>query len=254
MSCGQLSTNPSSGGSSSYDGVWLLINGRGPQGPIDTSEDEITLEIRGREVSGGMTCNSYSGAAEIDGDLFRVRVGSTQIGCSNRFHKIDDSYLAALGVVDKAERQENELALSGSRADLKYQFVPPPPDAELVGTPWRINSLLYGPDPSSLASSAARASLIFKDDGTMSGSTSCRNFTAQWERNDGEILVQKFSPSGPCERNRKRDQDRHLIEVLSDGFAFKIDGMRLEILANDGELGAFYSAPCRFKPAVRCSM
>lgn len=258
VSCGQRSADPPLGGDNSlsgYDGVWLLVEGRGPQGPIDVSGEEVTLEITGREVRGGMACNSYFATAEIDGERFRPgNVASTAIGCKSRLHEIDNAYLAALRAVETAERRADELVLRGSQADLSYQFVPPPPDAELVGTSWRIHSLLFGRGPASSVSNAAPASLIFKDDGTMSGSTSCRDFTARWEQNGDEISVQNFSQSGTCIQRRNRDQDQHLIEVLDEGFLFEIDGMKLEVLDTDGELGAFYSAPCRLKPAIRCRL
>lgn len=243
------------GSPNTQEDVWLLVEGKGPEGRINASVDDIVLEIAGNRVRGGAACNSYDGQAQIDGTRFRISdVAVTEVGCKKQLHRIDEAYFAALTAVDTIEREGRELTLRGSQTLLFYELVPPPPDAPLVGTSWQIDSLLYGQGPDGWVSSATPASLRLGDDGTMSGSTGCRPFTARWKEEGNEILVEEFLPSGNCEEPHDRDQDQHLTSILGERFRFEIQGMRFEVLDEDGQVGAYYYAPCRLEPELRCRL
>lgn len=233
--CGQPGSEPAGSGgepSTSYDGTWQLVEGRGPDGDIPLIDGyRITLDIDGEVLGGIAACNNYYGTgAVIDGASFRLKGASiNEMGCRPDVHESESAYMTALMAARDIERNGDALTLTGSATELRFELTPPVPTADLVGTRWELESLIYGSGDDGAASSAQPAYLLLHDDGTLEGTTGCRALSGKWRETGDVILFTTFGAEGNCPEEL-REQDGHVVGALGDGFRPEIEGDRLTIV------------------------
>jgi heat shock protein HslJ len=237
--CGQPDAGPDA---PSYRGTWELVSGRGPDGEVALIEDyRITLQIDRTTAGGTAACNHYGGDVTIDGGSFRMRGASmTEMACRPDVMEAEAAYMAALGAAQTIAREGDTLVLAGDATELRFELVPPVPTADLIDTRWELESLISGGSGDSAVSSAAPAELLLDSDGTVSGSTGCRELDGEWIEDGDEILFTTFGADGTCPEELQ-DQDDHVVGVLGDGFTVEIDGDQLTV-SSSGGLGLVYRA------------
>ena len=250
--CGDPTAPGNSGGSSSsYDGSWRLVEGQGPEGPVPLVDGyRITLDLRDDQAQGTAACNSYGGEVEIDeGDFAMPQWSVTEMACRADVMNSEAAYLAALQNADSIARAEDELTLSGDDTELRYELVPPVPTADLIDTRWKLESLVHGKGLDSMSQGAAApADLVLRSDGTLIGSTGCRELYGEWTERGDEIHLSSFGAEGQCSA-RHRDQDDHVVNVIGDGFTVEIEENRLTVFSR-GNLGVSYLASDLFEPSA----
>lgn len=232
----------SNGSSSTYDGTWTLIEGRGPDGDVAVIDGyRVTLTIEGESISGTAACNGYFGDATIDGASFGVPgVGITEMGCRRDVMRAESAYVSALSEADTIGRDGNILTLTGNETELAFELEPPIPTADLVGTRWELEALVYGTGDDGFASSAEPAYLLLKKNGTIDGTTGCRDLYGEWTEAGDEIAFATFGAKGSCPEGLQ-EQDGHVVGVLGDGFTVEIEENRLSV-TSQGDLGLEYRA------------
>lgn len=224
------------GASASLDGQWQLQAGtnRGQPVPIVTGS-RITLNVDGTQVGGHAACNSYGGTIQIAGGSVVISALSmTEMACRENLMASEAAYLTALPQVTTATHSGNGLVLSGPQVELRYARVAPVANAPFVGTTWILESLISG---EAVSSTVAQATLRLGGDGTISASTGCREVTGRYTLSEGQVQVtldpyDTIGCAAPL-----GDQDTHILEVLSTGFAASIEGDRLTLTAGDKGLG-----------------
>jgi heat shock protein HslJ len=239
--CGQRTLPAEPGGpSSSYDGTWILVEGHGPQGDVPiVGGYRITLTIDGESISGTAACNSYDGEAAIDDTSFELSgAGMTEMGCKPNVTESQDRYMTALLAADKVALNGDTLTVSGKDTELLFEVLPPIPTAELIDTNWELETLLYGTGPEGMAASARPANLLLKSDGTLKGTTGCRDLYGDWKQDGDEIAFTTFGAEGNCPKEL-RDQDGLVVTVLGDGFTASIEEDRLTAIGQ-GDQGLVY--------------
>lgn len=224
-------------------GSWQLVNGHGPEGPIPILEGHaitLTFEEQGA-IGGTAACNHYFGDATIGGGSISISgVGASEMGCSpQQVMESERAYLQALPAVATYERTGDELVLTGPDTELVYERLAPPPTAELVGTRWELDSLIHGSGPDGAVSNAqGDGHLVLEDDGTLSGSTGCRDLWGEWSETGGTISMRSLSADGECPPELEA-QDGQVVEVL-ERFRAEVEGQRLTLTSPDGGTGLGY--------------
>lgn len=228
--------------SSTYDGTWRLLEGRGPDGEVAVIDGyRVTLTVEGESISGTAACNGYFGDATIDGDSFSVPgVGITEMGCRRDVMEAESAYVSALSEADTIGRDGNVLTLTGDETELTFELEPPIPTADLVGTRWELESLIYGTGGGGYATSVEPAYLLLKKNGTIAGTTGCRDLYGEWTGAGDEISFTTFGAEGSCSEALE-EQDGHVVTVLGDGFTVEIEENRLSV-TSQGDLGLDYRA------------
>lgn len=241
--CGGAS-GPSIDAGDEPTGSWLLIEGEGPDGPVPILETHrITLDIEAGRVGGTAACNHYGGEATIDGSGITIHgISVTEMACDPpEAMESERLYLAALGDATAFERSGEELTLSGPGTLLAFEALEPPPTADLIGTRWELDSLVHGSGPDAAVSSARGGFLLLEADGTLSGSTGCRDLSGEWVESVDTIATPSLGAAGGCTPELEA-QDAHVIEVL-EGFHAEIDGQRLTLTTPNGGSGLGFQAP-----------
>ena len=226
--CGQ--PGDPAGPQASYGGTWQLVSGRDTNGPLPMVKGyRVTLQIEDGQVGGTSACNSYGGPVEIEGEAFHVDgLGGTDMACREDVMESESSYLEALQKVDRITRSGDLLVLEGPSTELRYELQPPVPTAGLVETRWELESLIYGEGDSGIASSAEDAYLILHEDGSIEGTTGCRDLYGDWASNGDEVTFTTFGAEGSCPK-ALREQDGHVVGSLGDGFRAEIEANRLTV-------------------------
>ena len=242
--CGELGTDVGGPGDdvASNLGTWELVEGSGPRGRISLPPDgRITFLIEEDSIGGIAACNMYgTGDFTIDGHDFDAREGVslTEMACSEELMAAESAYIDALVAADRIDRDGDTLTLSGPQVELTYDFVPPPPTADLVGTTWVLESLLLGSGADAVATSAEPAELRLKEGGTVTGTTGCRRLEGTWRRNGDEIVFPSLAADGECPEELSQ-QDGYVVSI-GDGFTFEIEGDTLMIDPYLGEARLVY--------------
>ncbi|HVM25283.1 MAG TPA: META domain-containing protein [Candidatus Limnocylindrales bacterium] len=226
-----------SGSDAGIDGEWRLSGGSHAGAPLPlVPAAPITMRLDGDEIGGTAACNHYGGNVDIgDG---RIGIGSlavTEMGCDGPVMESEAAYLAALAAVDRFERRGNSLTLSGEGVELTYAFVPPTPDAALIGPTWLLDGIIEGDAVSSTMGDPA--TLELHEDGTLSGTTGCRTFDGRYTVSDDGISVSQLANDDRACPGLEV-QDEHVLDVIADGFAYEIAGDRLTLTA--GDIGLVY--------------
>lgn len=106
------------------DGSWTLIDGQGPEGPIELVDGHpVTLTIDGEDWGGTAACNTYGGTAEVTSNQVTVReLVQTEMACpEDGVMEAESAYLAALRTVDRLAVDEVTLLLQGEGTELTFE-------------------------------------------------------------------------------------------------------------------------------------
>jgi heat shock protein HslJ len=219
-------------------GSWQLDSGTVRDKPVPLVVGyRITLTIEGDSATGRAACNRYGGTIRIDRDSLSLgEIGATEMGCQPAVMSSEQAYFSALRLVDTVTRDGAALVLSGAETVLRFSPLPPVPEAALLGAAWLLENIIDG--DTSAPVSGEQATLELRADGTLSGSTGCRQLTGSYVVEGDEILATELAAEGRCPKDLA-DQDAHVVTVLGDGFTVAIEGDQLTLMSM-GNLGLVY--------------
>lgn len=218
---------------SGLDGTWHLVDGRDAEGVMPaTGGRGVTLVVDGTEASGTSACNTYSGTVTVDDERVGFSgLGGTEMGCDPDVMDVERRYLAGLDAVEVSERTQSSLVLSGEDVVLEFRVTPPQLDADLVRTAWLLESLIDG-DSVSSALPGGRLTLV--DEQLFGGTTGCRRIDGSFTRDGDTVTVTGLEyDESPCPP-AYRTQHQHMIDVLRQGFTFRIEGDRMTATSDSG--------------------
>lgn len=231
-------------GGTALQGSWLLVDGRDVAGAFPRLRAvDVTLDVDGDQVSGRSACNLYGTTVTVTGDSVTFGpAGGTEMACEPAVMDLERRYLAALTTSERAVRDEDALTLSGPDTVLEFAVVSPAPQADLVGTTWLLESLLAGDTASSAVSSAVSSAgsggrLALGDDGTLAAETGCGEVRGSYRLSGGNVEVSdvtaRSAAISPC-TGPAESQHEHMVDVLGDDFAVRVDGDRLTVTSPTG--------------------
>ncbi len=214
-------------------GAWVLEEGIVRDDPTPILDGHrITLTVEGPVVGGVSACNHYGGRIRITGDQIRFSaIGGTEMGCLEDVMAAEALYLSALGLVETVAREGDRLSLSGPAADLRFGLLSPVPQAALVDTEWSLESLVHGDAVSSVA---APSTLRLGSDGSLRGSTGCRELTGRYVIAGDTIQSVEMAADGECDRGLS-EQDSHVISVLEGPYTAHVEGETLTLTGSGNE-------------------
>jgi heat shock protein HslJ len=212
------------------EGSWQLVTGRDAEG-IYTVDGSVTLVVAGAGAEGRSACNLYSGVIEREGgDGVRFTgLGGTEMGCEPALMELEQRYLAALSVVERAARSGATLTLSGPDVALELEPAGPVQDADLVGNRWTLESMVDGGTVSSVLPGGE---LTFHEDGIFEGSSGCRPVAGRYERVGDKITVTRLRaelPEGGMCAGAAEVKHMHVVDVLRAGFTAEVEADLLTV-------------------------
>ncbi len=228
-------------GEDPVDTPWELKSGTvDGEDLIPVDDHPITLTITGDTASGTAACNGYFGTVSISGtEISFSGLGATEMACSpEQVMVAEQRYLDALPRVRAFSSTEGLLTLTGEGVELVFDAIPPVPTSELTGTVWVLESLIDADSVSSVHGD--RATLELYTDGSMLGSTGCRDLHGRFVVSGAEVTMPEMAAEGDCPADLF-EQDSQVVSVLGDGFRARVEGNLLTVTSAGG-LGLVYRA------------
>lgn len=197
----------------------------------------LALSVAGDRLSANAGCNDMSGAAVVTNG--RLSVGdlmSTEMACADAIMRQEQWYAALLSGEPSLSIDGSSVMLSDGRSTVVLQQQQAPPDAALVGTRWRITSLVEGAGADASVSSVpvgAQVWLELSPDGRLTASTGCRSLDGSYDVRGGRLdvdlsLYEQFRCLGPTGA-----VDDHVLPTLGGDPTYSIDGDQLTLRTDD---------------------
>ena len=223
------------------DGAWQLTSGDVDGTALDLGVPRpVTLTVDGTKANGSSACNRYFADLTIsDGTVAFGGIGGTEMACADDLMNLEAAYLAALARVTDWSRVGETLTLTGDGVRLEFGSAPVEEPAALVGTTWRLESLIEGDTASSVISRPA--TMVLRADGTVTGSTGCRTFRGTWEADGDRLVIGPLATPRIACRGAAGPQDRHVLSVLDGTVTTTVDGSSLTVSGDRG-LGLVFRA------------
>lgn len=244
IACGPAPTPSQSSGSAIVDaeGSWILTDGTldGAEVPI-VEGSAPTMTVAGSRVSGTAACNGYGTRIVVTDGVTRFdEWGSTAMACEEPLMASEAAFTTAMLRVRAATHTGDDLILTGDGVELRFAALPDVPTEAIVDRAWRLVALTEdGVDRGPLGDVAT---VTYRSDGTLQGSTGCRTFTGRWTVvNAGITATEMAMDQLECPPDLLA-QDGHVTEVVGSNTP-SIDGDRLRLQGRFGLGLAYEPAP-----------
>jgi heat shock protein HslJ len=212
-------------------GDWELIEGQVVGVDVPEGDFRITLLLEGGTAGGVAACNSYGGSFTADDGFIQFGLMSqTEMACAEPAMTAEQIFLSGLAAVDGYTIANDRLMLTGTDVTLVFAIIPPIDTAPLFDQRWVLESLIRGDAVSSVQGDGF---LLLTEEGTLSGSTGCRNIQGVFIVVADEIVPTEFSADGNCPPELGQ-QDSHFTSVIEGGFSASVEEDRLTLLDPEG--------------------
>jgi heat shock protein HslJ len=238
-----------SGSDLSVEGTrWTLETSVNQQGEmVDVLPDsEITIELQSGELNGSAGCNRYFGSYELDGDRLTVGpLGATRMTCGDALDGQERQYLAALERAATAKIVRGQLQIADADGKTVLTFVPSEP-MSLTGTTWILLFHFNGKDGFVSTLLDTEVTATFGEDGSLTGSAGCNDYTASYEIDGEEISIGPIAATLQmcAEPEGIMEQEGAYLAALESAATYRIEGDTLELIDADGKrMASFAAAP-----------
>ena len=212
-----------------------------------SGDSAATAKFDGTSVAGTTGCNQYSANYELSGDG-AITVGdtrSTRMACPGDLAPQEQAMLAGLTNSARAVIADADLQLLGENGDVVLVLTGATGQA-FVDTTW---GLINFRTPTAVTSSllGADISILFADDGTISGNAGCNDYTGTYTGGvdtTGDLTIDSVErgsevctdPAGVAE------QEQGYTAALESVAGFEIVANRLTLLDADGRDAATFES------------
>ncbi|GAA1538036.1 META domain-containing protein [Streptomyces albidochromogenes] len=197
----------------------------------------VRIDDKGR-ASGNTGCNHFGADVKVKGDTVTVGPArTTQIGCPKSVAKFERHLQRTFAGELKAKVADDRLTLTTAEGDtIALSETKPEPDAELLGTEWRVESLRDGDTASSLPEdAAAKAKLFFGEDGSVGGNLGCNNVSGKVKVSGSTLTFSKIATTRKLCPPAVMNTEEALLEVLEGEAEYEIRERALTLTGADGK-------------------
>lgn len=197
----------------------------------------VRISFADDQVSVQAGCNTLFGGYAVQGGVLSVNgMGGTQMGCPPELVAQDAWLVRLLEAGPSVEVQDDTLTLTGNATVITFvDREVADPDRPLVGTVWRVDSLVEG-DAVSSAPGRAAATLTFGDDGIVELLGSCNQGSADYQLTEGEkhLLIGDLDMTAMACDEERGELERAVLELLRAGeLSVDINADTLTLTAGD---------------------
>ena len=214
------------------DGTWRLVGATVDGAPLVLVDDSpVTLRVTGGDVGGTAACNSYGGPITISDGVVTIgpNLIQTEMYCIDEtVMTLEAAFLAALPRASTVGLENGQLLLTGEGVELRFDAVPPEPDAALVGTHWVLDTLVQG---EAASTPAAPGDLGFAADGSVTGTTGCNSLFGDYDEVTGFGTIGATRMA--CEESIMA-QEALVLSILGPNATLTIEGSLLTIADLEG--------------------
>ena len=208
---------------------WQLTSATGltiPDGVVPSAA------FTGGNVFGTAGCNTYRASYTLDGDSLEIgEPAGTLIACPPPVDEFERAYLDALGQVASWELDGEELVLSDADGNelLRYEV------ASIVGS-WTVTGVNTG-DAVVSPIVGTELTAVFADDGSLTGSAGCNNYTTSYTADAGDIQIEPAASTKKLcsEPEGIMEQETAYLAALEAARPYGFNGPTMELARRRGE-------------------
>ena len=211
------------------DTPWQLVSGKDI-----TISDGVVVSAAFTEgnVFGSSGCNQYRGPYTLDGDSLEIgETAGTRMACPPPADEIERAYLAALVDVASWAIDGEELVLSdaGGNELLRYEV------ASITGK-WTVTGVKTG-DAVVSPIVGTELTAVFADDGSLTGSAGCNNYTTSYTADTGDIEIEPpASTKKLCpEPEGIMEQETAYLAALGAAATYGFNGPTMGVSDSEGK-------------------
>ncbi len=225
--------------------IWQLESYLNAQGEMIAvlPDTTITAVFEGGNVSGSAGCNNYFASYSVDGSSLAVEPGgSTMMACPEPIMQQEADYLSALAAAASYQIVEGMLEIANAEGATILVFSEQQP-ASLSGVTWVATGVNNGKGGVASVIIDTEITALFGEDGSLSGSAGCNNYTTSYEVNGDAISIGPAAATMMmcAEPEGVMEQEIAYLAALANSSTFTLNGDRLELRAADGALQVSYS-------------
>ncbi len=204
----------------------------------------VTAVFADGSVAGSAGCNRYFASYTVDGNSLTIgAAGSTMMMCPEPIMAQEAAYLAALSAAASYQIVDGKLEIADADGNVILVFHVQEA-AALTGGTWYATAVNNGKGGVQSLVIGTEITAIFGEDGSLSGSAGCNNYSAQYTVDGDSISI------GPAamtmmmcaEPEGLMEQEMAYAVALSNAATYSIQGDTLELRASDGALQVSYRA------------
>ncbi len=201
------------------------------------ADTRIQISFKDGSISVNAGCNTMFGDYELDGDTLVVgELAMTMMGCPDGLAEQDawvGDLLAAGPTV--AETDGTLTVTSGTTVITLLDRKIADPDRPLVGTLWRVETLISN-DAASSTPGGAEATLTFNEDGTVAVATGCNRGRGTFEQGEGTITISAVALTRMACQDERGELEQAVLKVIeTPGLTATIEADSLTL--TDGTTG-----------------
>ena len=186
----------------------------------------------GGNVFGTAGCNTYRASYTLDGDSLEIsEPAGTLIGCPPPVDEFERAYLGALGQVATWELDGEELVLSDADGGelLRFEL------ASITGS-WTVTGVNTG-DAIVSPIVGTELTAVFADDGSLTGSAGCNNYTTTYTADTGDIEIEPpASTKKLCpEPDGVMEQETAYLAALGAAATYGFNGPTMGVSDSEGK-------------------
>ena len=239
---------PVAGSGELEDKNWVLKSYLDQAGElIDvSSEINITAAFEDGQVKGVAGCNDYFGGYQIAGNEISISsLASTEMFCIDPpgVMDLESAYLSAMATAATFEVTDENLIIANASGDIILTYAVSQPLA-LTDTLWQVVMYNNGQEAVVSVILGTEITALFNDDGQLSGSAGCNNYSASYELNEGNINIGPVAVTRMFCSNPEgiMEQETAYLVALENVNSYQIEHDRLKLLNSDGSLLVEYQA------------
>jgi len=200
-------------------------------------DQRVTAQFAEGRVFGSDGCNRYSAPVTVSGASITIgpRGPSTMMACPPAVMEQADAFLAAMIAARSHRVVEGRLELLGGNGSVLATFEAQ--STALEGATWEVVALNNGRGAVTGLNAGTSLTMVFAEDGRVSGSGGCNQYTATWTR-DGSTL--RFSPAAStrrmCPGEGVMEQEQAFFTAMQSVATMRLEGEQLEMRTADDAL------------------
>jgi heat shock protein HslJ len=221
--------------------LWTLsgyANTRGGlTGPVEGSK--VTAIFQDGRLSGNASCNTYGADYTVDGNQLTIGLAiTTMMMCEPQdVMQQEQTYLAALAQVAAYQIDGDTLTLVDANGTVLLVYTETAP-LTLTGVTWTVTTYNNGKQAVVSLLADTELTLIFGEDGSVSGSAGCNQYTGGYTVDGSAIKIGPLAATMMMcgEPEGVMEQEAQYLAALQAATTFAIPGDVLELRDDSGAL------------------
>lgn len=237
---GQGNGTGSDASSTDIRGEWRFDGGTQGSEPLAVDDFPVTMVFSDGSARVRTGCFSFDQPMTADLDVVTASYVSPPRASCMALSADAQAAIDSLGGVTSAERNGDLLTLIGDELQLEFTLVPAA-EADAVVGEWALSTVMLG--DAGLTPRGEGPTLVFGEDGTLSGSTGCAEFTGTYEVVSGLNVVENFDyVEGMCTAEEVQTMiDTNIREVLDHGFLLHAGDGIVSLVSSTSDTTLIYS-------------